>query len=919
MRCLYCGEPLSLLRKLTGKAEFCSEAHRVAYQDEFNSLALQRLASQPNQSRRGTASFTPPPAPVAQMEPAVEEPFAGLPFPEDPDDFDLPAQIPEQIPAVESLKATPLVHDSVDEPAPAPLWGLFSDTLPRPAGETPPNYSFPLRLEEYPRRFLMSNGIFNGAGWGTLPDFGYVDLPVPMDDVSSPDLSSAPEPLGLDTAGDWEMPARPMPAPVAHVLSSGTRLVALPVELAELYADTGFAPSICAVALPDYRRQIFPAQHQPLPRQPQSGAPLASLVPGNEIWAYQGDGEAEVSDVSREPWRASVLAGTVAPAAAKALVRELGESTAVRHEFEFASRAANASDIAAVEIPDCESFDAERSLIAPHLKRLLDPSVGVGGWFELGLKLDAGAKSSVSPANVPNALAATGMGRSPVSGQWNGSGFGGSSIPEAGLLELAPVSACELAASAFAAQERLPWVAGRAAVTPHDVQPATGGRLSPVELLPFDLLAIGPVDVPVAEEPQEMLLDALEPAAWLFPAMELPLAAQSSGVRRDTVAPRSKLGKFGVKDFGWPEFAAGCESLFTPDQPFRFHELPFAQRGTTDLRAGDVLGCDMMQGLLLPFTDDRFEGIFHAGLEASVLSEWLDETATKAGVWPTGKLPLPANGPVAPVSQPTVTPSPGPVAPRPVAPRPVEPPASWQQAARAMHEGEQQVPREPETPPIGREAAGEGKPVVAHPMSGFDMIRAPQTAPPVPYLRPYSKNGPVENADQNRSPVNDQPQFEWRREQPQQAPQPVPGQSGSTVTVNTTINVDGNADGVTIESAVRISLGNKKKKEDGLEKFTDGDDLQDCRIQIAPLEDLPPFAADAPELRAMLQPVATLADSIQWPNFSVTPMRRRIAFGPAKTAFFGVGHSPAKTPSAPANPLPPKKGVGFLFKKLTNS
>ena len=82
MRCLYCGEPLSLLRKLTGKAEFCSEAHRVAYQEEFNSLALQRLASQSTQSRRTAMSFTLPSDPVAELVASDQaaEPFAGFPF-----------------------------------------------------------------------------------------------------------------------------------------------------------------------------------------------------------------------------------------------------------------------------------------------------------------------------------------------------------------------------------------------------------------------------------------------------------------------------------------------------------------------------------------------------------------------------------------------------------------------------------------------------------------------------------------------------------------------------------------------------------------------------------------------------------------------------------------------------------------------
>lgn len=66
MRCLYCGESLSLLRKLSGLGEFCSEAHRDAYQSEFNNLALGRL----RQSRVPIPSV---PAPVIPAEEPEEE------------------------------------------------------------------------------------------------------------------------------------------------------------------------------------------------------------------------------------------------------------------------------------------------------------------------------------------------------------------------------------------------------------------------------------------------------------------------------------------------------------------------------------------------------------------------------------------------------------------------------------------------------------------------------------------------------------------------------------------------------------------------------------------------------------------------------------------------------------------------------
>ena len=65
MRCLYCGKQLAFFRKLTGGGEFCSDAHRRSYQDEYNRLALSRLLQ----------SQTPgeEPAPPAKLPPASKK------------------------------------------------------------------------------------------------------------------------------------------------------------------------------------------------------------------------------------------------------------------------------------------------------------------------------------------------------------------------------------------------------------------------------------------------------------------------------------------------------------------------------------------------------------------------------------------------------------------------------------------------------------------------------------------------------------------------------------------------------------------------------------------------------------------------------------------------------------------------------
>jgi len=77
MRCLYCGKELALLKRLTGGGDFCSDAHKQSYQEEYNRLALSRLLQAQNkgqQSVRSAAQTAPPPpeASVVVAEPTLE-------------------------------------------------------------------------------------------------------------------------------------------------------------------------------------------------------------------------------------------------------------------------------------------------------------------------------------------------------------------------------------------------------------------------------------------------------------------------------------------------------------------------------------------------------------------------------------------------------------------------------------------------------------------------------------------------------------------------------------------------------------------------------------------------------------------------------------------------------------------------------
>src|SRR6266700_3785949 len=66
MRCLHCGKALPLLKRLSG-GDFCSEAHRREYQQEFSELALTRLLQ------------AVPPGPEAEQANATSPGLAGAP------------------------------------------------------------------------------------------------------------------------------------------------------------------------------------------------------------------------------------------------------------------------------------------------------------------------------------------------------------------------------------------------------------------------------------------------------------------------------------------------------------------------------------------------------------------------------------------------------------------------------------------------------------------------------------------------------------------------------------------------------------------------------------------------------------------------------------------------------------------------
>ena len=120
MRCLYCGKELALLKRLTGGGEFCSDAHRHQYQEEYNQLALNRLLqAKPREKLAAEEAKSPAPKHPEPLKPAAEV------APAEPPALARPVEVPAPVsPSKLQDAAVPQ-----EQPAPAGLAG-FLDDLP---------------------------------------------------------------------------------------------------------------------------------------------------------------------------------------------------------------------------------------------------------------------------------------------------------------------------------------------------------------------------------------------------------------------------------------------------------------------------------------------------------------------------------------------------------------------------------------------------------------------------------------------------------------------------------------------------------------------------------------------------------------------------------------------------------------------
>jgi hypothetical protein len=145
MRCLYCGKELALLKRLRGGGEFCSDAHRQSYQEEYNQLALTRLL-QAKPPAEAKLSEPPPPvqSPGKPSGPnAVRE---TAPVPEAPQRIPHEPAAPAPVSRAAVMEAEPPVYkrpasqppsvvvapEAKEERAPAELAGYMAQS-PSPA------------------------------------------------------------------------------------------------------------------------------------------------------------------------------------------------------------------------------------------------------------------------------------------------------------------------------------------------------------------------------------------------------------------------------------------------------------------------------------------------------------------------------------------------------------------------------------------------------------------------------------------------------------------------------------------------------------------------------------------------------------------------------------------------------------------
>jgi len=233
MRCLYCGKELALLKRWTRGGQFCSEAHKKSYQEEYNRIGLSRLLqaqSKPKASQQeaapasGGGSKAPSrpdhAAPVAVEEEPVEVPAENhreeIAAETAQETVEAPADAVAEAAAREV--SDEIAEDPAEEPAetawePDNMAGFINESAPQPVALEFSPYSASWQAAELPPASpqWQSQGVLHQH----LPEAAVLELKfrpnLAESEYSAPEVKLSPN--------EFE-PGKPFPPALGPVLAS---------------------------------------------------------------------------------------------------------------------------------------------------------------------------------------------------------------------------------------------------------------------------------------------------------------------------------------------------------------------------------------------------------------------------------------------------------------------------------------------------------------------------------------------------------------------------------------------------------------------------------------------------------------------------------------------------------------------------
>jgi len=161
MRCLYCGKELALLKRWTRGGQFCSEAHKKSYQEEYNRIGLSRLLQAQNKPKAVQQEAAPVAAGGAKTP---SWPLHAAPVAVEDEPVDIVEEIQTGETAQEAAQEVPVEavaeagaetadEKIAEEPAETPwepdnMAGFINDSTPVPVALEVSPYSIPWQAGE---------------------------------------------------------------------------------------------------------------------------------------------------------------------------------------------------------------------------------------------------------------------------------------------------------------------------------------------------------------------------------------------------------------------------------------------------------------------------------------------------------------------------------------------------------------------------------------------------------------------------------------------------------------------------------------------------------------------------------------------------------------------------------------------------